>query len=132
MFWADTGPRIDYLWAIVAKGIVDKKTLSTCAKTSTCNLNGSSTPLYDVSWHAKNRYTFSHVVCIYTENFLDFNEVCESEKSIRNLGLKLSLHYKPDVFTYLGIYSKNPWKINPIIYRSTYSIIDKNGIIEST
>lgn len=130
MFWAETGPRIDQLWAKVAKGIVYKELLAVNANVSTRNMTGA-TPRYNHTTHAKENYLVSHVVCIFNKNFLDFEEVCESEKTIRDLGLKLQLAYKPNVFTELDIFSKNPWNIHPIIYQSTYSITEKKGIIYS-
>ena len=131
MFWAETGYRIDHLWAIVAKGIVSKKILSLHAKVNARNIP-SNGPRYDTTQYLKDRYNSQHVVCIFNKNFLDFENLCELEKSIRDSGLKLPLNYKPDIFTYLDVYSNNPWGIYPIIYKSTYSILDKCGIIKST
>lgn len=128
MFWAETGYRIDHLWGIVAKGIVDKNIFSLQAKVNARN-TAYDIPRYDTTQYFKDRYNSQHVVCIYNDNFLDFEKLCEVEKSIRDSGVKLILSYKPDVFTYLDVYSNNPWGIHPIIYKSTYSILDKRGII---
>ena len=67
-----------------------------------------ATPRYNTSAYAKHIHLVSQVVCIFNKDFLDFEEVCESEKTIRDLGLKLRLSYKPNVFTELDIFSQNP------------------------
>lgn len=61
-----------------------------------------------------------HVICIYNNNFLNKKEVFESEASLRKV-YHGTLTYKPDIFTYLGIYKQNEWKIKPTLYVSPKS-----------
>lgn len=118
MFWVATGGKGDYLWSLVAKGIANGNTLAKQAKISACE-QGKEGP-------DKNE----HVVCIYNDNFLDKDQVFESERTIRSLGIKCQLQYKPDVFTYLGVYRKNPWNLRPTIYNSNFDVIRNQSIIE--
>lgn len=118
MIFVDIGMKGDLIWSAVAKGVLTGKTLSNIAKISTIDPNKTKT----------NR----HVVCIYNENFLNMDEVTESERTIRSLGIKCKLCYKPDVFTYLEVYAGNKWRLNPVIYESHYDIIQQKSIINET
>ncbi|XP_061163638.1 UPF0696 protein C11orf68 homolog [Saccostrea echinata] len=118
MFWVSTGGKGDYLWSLVAKGIVSGNTLAKQAKISASEM-GKEGP--DAN---------EHVVCIYNDDFLDKDQVYESERTIRSLGIKCQLHYKPDVFTLLGVYRKNPWNLRPTIYTSNFDVIRNQSIIE--
>ena len=55
-----------------------------------------------------------HVICIYTNDYLNSEDVFRVRKALRRLGLTDVLYYKPDIYTYLGIYSGTcsirPWK----------------------
>ena len=57
-----------------------------------------------------------HVICVYNEKFSDKTQVFEAESSIRKVYHNCQLSYKPDIFTYLGIYRKNKWNIRPTLY----------------
>ena len=50
-----------------------------------------------------------HVICVYTEDYLNINDVLNVREKLRELGFNLTLYYKPDIYTHLGIYSKNPY-----------------------
>ncbi|KAI1489682.1 hypothetical protein F5X96DRAFT_679574 [Biscogniauxia mediterranea] len=58
------------------------------------------------------------LICVYTADFTDMKDVKRVAESLKQLGLVRgkSLYYKPDVFTYLGIASGNPWAIKASIY----------------
>jgi hypothetical protein len=118
MFWVSTGGKGDYLWSLVAKGISSGSTLAKSAKISATERD------------LENKDAFEHVVCIYNDNFLDKDQVYESERTIRSLGIKCPLHYKPDVFTCLGVYRNNPWNLRPTIYTSNFDILKNQSIIE--
>jgi hypothetical protein len=47
-----------------------------------------------------------YVVCVYTENYLDADDVKRVRQRLRELGYTQRLYYKPDLYTYLKIYSK--------------------------
>jgi hypothetical protein len=46
----------------------------------------------------------THLICIYNGNFLDEDQIRKNLESLRNLGIKKDLFYKPDVYTSLFIY----------------------------
>lgn len=48
-----------------------------------------------------------HVVCIYTKNYLDKQDVMKVREILGEIGVEGSLSYKPDIYTVLGIYSDN-------------------------
>ena len=64
------------------------------------------------------------VLCAYTEDYGDEGDVMavarELKRVLAHCGLTdRRLLYKADVFTYLGIYSRNEWGIKPTIYSTT-------------
>ena len=56
-----------------------------------------------------------HLICIYVDNFADLREVKRVWDVLTNMGLVVK-SFKPDCYTYLGIYAKNKWDISPVIY----------------
>ncbi|KAK4324791.1 hypothetical protein Pmani_004598 [Petrolisthes manimaculis] len=118
MIFVDRGTKSDLIWSLIAQGVVTGKSLSRTAKISTI----------DPSQESRTKAT--HVVCIYNDNFLDEAQVFESERTIRNLGITCQLMYKPDVYTYLNVYSRNKWNISPVLYRSSYDIGKGKSIIK--
>ena len=80
----------------------------------------------------------SHTVCIYNEDFTNKEQVMDSERAIRSMGIKCRLQYKPDVFTELKIYdSSNPMGIpeykglRPFILLSNYDLKTGTSVIKS-
>jgi hypothetical protein len=57
-----------------------------------------------------------HVICIYTDDFTDESDVFRIRQSLTDLGFTEELNYKPDAYTYLGIYKDNKWNISPVVY----------------
>ncbi|MCD6154974.1 MAG: DUF1917 domain-containing protein [Candidatus Verstraetearchaeota archaeon] len=53
----------------------------------------------------KERRGKDKVIIVYTKNFLNFNEVMSVHDWLRSIGVKGTMYYKPDLFTYLEIYS---------------------------
>jgi len=102
--WLIHRPRIeiDKAWLVVAKATFDK-TLGRGAKVST------------VSSVAENREG-SHVICVYTRNYLDLEDVGRVRSLLRKMGFVEPLCYKPDIYTYLNIYYGTT-KIQPCRYR---------------
>ena len=90
--------QIDEIWTTVAKAVVGG-TLGSAA-----NVFESDNETY--------------VICVYTEDFTNKEEVWAAEKSLRKLGVKFRLCYKPNIYTTLGIYAGNEWQLFPTIYRS--------------
>ncbi len=57
-----------------------------------------------------------HVICIYTQNYLDLDDVERVRGLLRDMGFTESLCYKPDIYTYLDIYSGTT-KLSPCRYK---------------
>lgn len=45
-----------------------------------------------------------HVICVYTPNYLFRDDVRQCRLLLKQLGFEAKLYYKPDVFTYRGMY----------------------------
>lgn len=119
LFYADTGPKADHLWRLVATAVVKGNIPCNSAKISTVD------DLAEDEYDRKK-----HVVCIYNNNYLDQNQVLECENGIRKIGIKCQLLYKPDIFTHLDIYAGNPWNIKPTIYRSDYNVLIAKSVVK--
>lgn len=91
-------PEIDSVWKIVAEATWNGK-LGKSAKVSTLK-------------HRKSQF----VICIYTHNYLDFEDVERVRDELRVLGFNKKLCYKPDIYTYLEIYYKTT-PLSPCRYR---------------
>jgi len=86
----DREERIDATWNTIA-GHTLKGELGTSAKVSTAGQVGRSR---------------DYVICVYTKNYLDSDDVARVRQKLRELGYIQKLYYKPDLYTYLNIYSK--------------------------
>lgn len=51
----------------------------------------------------------SSVICVYTPNFLDAQDLTRVRSALRELGFIQRLSYKPDIYTALDIYARNAW-----------------------
>lgn len=63
-----------------------------------------------------------YVLCAYTEDYLNEAEVNRAAEAIRAALPPLSdtrLLYKSDIYTHLGIYSRNEWGLKPTIYSAS-------------
>ncbi|XP_019713944.1 UPF0696 protein C11orf68 homolog [Hippocampus comes] len=100
----DPGFKVDQAWECVARATVDGKI---------CSVKVSP---YDPVKGDR------HVICVYNHNFTDEREVVQLDAHIRASGVKCPLAYKPDVYTYLGIYRNNRWKLCPTIYESKFNL----------
>lgn len=100
----EAGFKLDHAWESVARAVLDGKIDS--AKVSPYNPSGSA----------------RQVICVYNQNFTDESEVVRLDSIIRATGLKCPLNYKPDVYSYLGIYRNNCWKLCPTIYESKFDL----------
>jgi len=50
--------------------------------------------------------TSEYVICVYTKDYLDVDDVKRVRKRLAELGFTQRLYYKPDIYTYLRIYHK--------------------------
>jgi hypothetical protein len=98
--WLVYRPRdeIDSAWLTIARATFNKK-LGIGAKVSTAE-----------------RDKARHVICIYTRNYLDLDDIKRIRSLLRDMGFTESLCYKPDIYTYLDIYSGTT-NLSPCRYR---------------
>uniref|UniRef100_A0A3P9I1P0 Chromosome 11 open reading frame 68 n=1 Tax=Oryzias latipes TaxID=8090 RepID=A0A3P9I1P0_ORYLA len=101
----DSGFKLDHAWECVARAIVEGKIW--CAKVSPFDPTGGDS---------------RHVICVYNRDFTDEEDVMRLDSVIRSTGIKCPLFYKPDVYTYLGIYRRNRWELSPTIYESRFDL----------
>ena len=106
-FHLSSGLKVDHLWSVVAKGVVQGK------------LGGSA----KVSPFDPHEEEYKHVLLIYNDDFTNHEQVLDLENRIRAIGIKAQLIYKPDVYTYIGIYRNNVWGLRPTIYRSDFDVL---------
>ncbi|XP_041360569.1 UPF0696 protein C11orf68 homolog [Gigantopelta aegis] len=66
-----------------------------------------------------------HVICVYTKDFTDVDDVMRVKLMLRQLGVTGRLTYKPDIYTILGIYAKNKWHLKATVYSSTNNWSEK-------
>lgn len=100
----DSGFKVDRAWESVARATVEGKIH--CCKVSPNNPTSFQ----------------KHVICVYNQDFTDEEQVMGLDGAIRATGVKCPLSYKPDVYTYLGIYRDNRWKVCPTIYESRFDL----------
>ncbi|XP_063042564.1 UPF0696 protein C11orf68 homolog [Engraulis encrasicolus] len=100
----DSGFKVDHAWECVARAVLEGKARS--AKVSPRDSKNDS----------------KHIICVYNDSFVDEEQVMRLDAVIRAAGVKCPLSYKPDVYTYLGIYRNNRWKLCPTIYESKYNL----------
>ena len=74
--------------------------------------------MYESDTNKRNREIDQHVICVYTENFADKDDVWRVEKELRSMGFTDILKYKPDIYTWFQIYIGNKYKIKPSLYTS--------------
>lgn len=113
LFFVDSGGKGDHLWSVVARGIING-TL-TCESAKISSLEDDSD---------------QHVICMYNPDCTDMDQVMEAESSIRKLGIKCCMQYKPDAYTYLGVYGRNPWGMYPYIMKSNFDITKGVSVIK--
>jgi len=89
---------VDMDWSKVAEGVT----------------SGILGTLADVS--TKNQDNDGHVICVFTKNYLDVDDVKRVREGLRSLGFTKQLKYKPDAFTECGVFAKNKWRIPASCY----------------
>ncbi|CAH1791816.1 unnamed protein product [Owenia fusiformis] len=114
LFYTQTGLKVDHLWSLVARATYEGSLGSSAKVSAFDDVNPEGDP--------------NHVVCIYNQNFTEEEEVYDLENKIRNTGLKCQMNYKPDIYTYIGIYRNNEWSLRPSIYKSVYEL-NKGSIV---
>ena len=108
MLWKDRGPHVDLTWERIFRATITGN-LGITTKVSSARGNGSMGDQ-------------NHVICVYSKDFTDEAGVMALEARLRGLGIRCRLVYKPDAFTYLGVYRRNEWGLSPVIYTSEFDI----------
>ena len=106
MVFTDEAIKAEIAWNKIATAIVEERIPSLTAKVSQYDGTGK------------------HVICTYNRDYTNESQVYELERALRSIGIRTRLSYKPDVYTYLGIYVKNEWCVRPTIYASDYYAVD--------
>jgi len=65
---------------------------------------------------SKNKKADMHLICVYTDDYSDKDEIMRVERELRSMGVADVLNYKPDIYTHFDIYAKNPYKIKVSLY----------------
>ena len=99
--------QIDQVWTKVVDSLIAGR-LGTTAKVSPLGKKPSKSEA-----QGTNRLP---IICVYTRDFCDIDDVNRVLQELRNLGVDQHLSYKADAVTYLGIYSSNPWGVTPCFY----------------
>ncbi|ORY39431.1 DUF1917-domain-containing protein [Rhizoclosmatium globosum] len=89
---------VDYVWGQICAAVVEGR-LGWSAKVATLDPKAN---------------TF--LICVYCQ---DFNDVIELERVLRemkSMGFNVTSGFKPDIFTELGIYNNNEWRIPATIH----------------
>ena len=82
---------IDDTWEVIAKSVSEGR-LGVSAKVAS-TLNKTVTGKED------------YLICVYTEDYRDEADVTRVREVLRELGISERIYYKPDIYTYLRIYS---------------------------
>jgi len=90
---------VDQKWKTVVKGVISGK-LGNTAKVTPAS-QGTNTV---------------HLICVYTKDFRDVDDVNRVLKNLRNMGFEAGMSYKADAATHLHIYRDNQWGITPNFY----------------
>lgn len=108
----DTGVKVDTIWEKIAQGVWQ----------GILYANAKVSPF---EYHEQR-----HVVCIYNKDFTNQEQVYGLNSAIRSLGIKAKMTYKPDVYTYLGVYRNNQWNLRPTIYESVFDLLKGRSVIK--
>ena len=93
--------KVDAAWSVVARAVV--------AGELDCSAKVSPTVV--------SRGT--HLICVYCDDFTDrrkVRRVLEKLRENEDTYVKDGAGFKPDIFTNLGIYSSNEWRLPPTIF----------------
>ena len=96
---------IDTTWADIARMVCFTRRRGQ-AKVSPRSVDAGGKPLDEDT----------HVICVYVDDYTDEEEVMKLRQDLRDVGIGWTLSFKPDSYTHLGIYSGNPWKVQPSRY----------------
>lgn len=111
---------VNRIWSLVAAATADGE-LGHAAKVATDDGSGNQG---------------SRLICIYTEDFSDKEDVKRVLKRLVGMGLvngkgpmgeERGIYYKADAFTHLGIDSKNEWGLKASLFSSKDVLAEGKG-----
>jgi len=112
LFHVQTGDKVDILWRKVATefayGVLADVATKVCVS-PTDPSNGK----------------YVHVIMVKHPDFTNEAEVFKLNDALRSAGIKTKLMYKPKIYSYLGIYRNNDFKLRPSVYMSQYDILKR-------
>jgi len=86
-------------------------------KIATATINGELGGASKVSTALQSSKTKRYVICVYTDNYLDIDDVMRVRNKLKEIGFNKKLAYKPDIYTLLGIY-QGTTSLSPTRYRA--------------
>ncbi|KAI5209898.1 DUF1917-domain-containing protein [Aureobasidium subglaciale] len=107
---------VNRIWKLVAEAVVDGK-LGDTAKVAPADPP-------DPFAGGSSKKQPSHLICVYTKDFSDLNDVRRVLEGLVELGLAPrnasdgAIYYKADVYTFLNIDSSNPYGLRASLYSS--------------
>ena len=116
LLFYETGVKVDQAWEKVANATVNDE-LGTHAKVNPFEDRGEGKVLYD----------HQHAISVYTKDFTKKKHVLDIENKLRSLDLKGRMVYKPRVYSNIGVFSENKWKLMPGIYTSHWDTVNKKS-----
>eukprot|EP00126_Sphaerothecum_destruens_P003995 Sdes_comp17843_c1_seq1m7116 len=103
---------VERIWSTIVMSIYEEKLGSShCCKISLKEAQEGAPP------ESGQKKPQEYVILVYTRNYLCMEDVFDVREKLRKLGIRWPITYKPDVYTYLGIYRGNLYKIRPFRYR---------------
>jgi hypothetical protein len=93
-----THENIDRVWETVCRATIQGK-LGFSSKVATFNPNQKM-----------------YLICVYCLNFNDKFDLERVLQGLKKLGLVVKCGFKPDIFTKIGLYTKNEYKLPVVIY----------------
>lgn len=110
-------PKLQRNWSLVARATADGKLGPTSKVATSSSARGPT------------------LICVYTEDFADTEDVQRVLKMLVELGLCLRkgrpIYYKCDAYTYLNIGSQNPYKVRASLYSSADFLKPNSNVLSN-
>jgi hypothetical protein len=106
---------VNRVWRLVAEAVVDGR-LGDTAKVAPADPPNS--------FVTAQKKQSSHLICVYTKDFSDLEDVKRVLEELIELGLAPrnatdgAIYYKADAYTYLGLDAQNPYGLKASLYSS--------------
>jgi len=107
--------KVDMIWKFIALDLVYKKFPAGVIGVKISPVNDLAVPGGSTRGGILDS---EHVISILHTNMMDVEEIRIIEKQLRSLSIRSEMFYKPNIFSTLGIYRNNMYKLRPSIYIS--------------